>query len=309
MQGNREKRDTKEKLHPRNKHRERYNFRELCKSSPELTAFVKRNEYGDESIDFFNPAAVKILNAALLKYFYKIEYWEIPGNYLTPPVPGRADYIHYLADLLSENNRGEIPTGKKIKGLDIGTGANCIYPVIGVAAYGWSFVGTDIDTAAIDAAAKIVALNSVLKGKVDLRLQQNKNHIFSGILTENERFDFTICNPPFHASADEAQAGTIRKLRNLKRKNVKRATLNFGGQSNELWCEGGEVQFITNMIRESKQFRDSCLWFTTLVSKESNLTGFYKTLKSVGAAKVKTIPMGQGNKTSRLLAWSFSRWL
>jgi 23S rRNA (adenine1618-N6)-methyltransferase len=224
-------------------------------------------------------------------------------------VPGRADYIHYLADLLSENNRGEIPTGKKIKGLDIGTGANCIYPVIGVAAYGWSFVGTDIDTAAIDAAAKIVALNSVLKGKVDLRLQQNKNHIFSGILTENERFDFTICNPPFHASADEAQAGTIRKLRNLKRKNVKRATLNFGGQSNELWCEGGEVQFITNMIRESKQFRDSCLWFTTLVSKESNLTGFYKTLKSVGAAKVKTIPMGQGNKTSRLLAWSFSRWL
>ena len=309
MQGNREKRDTKEKLHPRNKHRERYNFRELCKSSPELTAFVKRNEYGDESIDFFNPAAVKILNAALLKYFYKIEYWEIPGNYLTPPVPGRADYIHYLADLLSENNRGKIPTGKKIKGLDIGTGANCIYPVIGVAAYGWSFVGTDIDTAAIDAAAKIVALNSVLKGKVDLRLQQNKNHIFSGILTENERFDFTICNPPFHASADEAQAGTIRKLRNLKRKNVKRATLNFGGQSNELWCEGGEVQFITNMIRESKQFRDSCLWFTTLVSKESNLTGFYKTLKSVGAAKVKTIPMGQGNKTSRLLAWSFSRRL
>ncbi len=305
MQSPRKNKESKEKLHPRNKHRERYDFQELCKSSPGLNAFVKRNAYGNESVDFFNPAAVKMLNAALLKHFYKIEYWEIPDNYLTPPVPGRADYIHYLADLLSENNRGKISGGNKIKGLDIGTGANCIYPAIGVAEYDWSFVGTDIDAEAIDVASKIVALNPVLKENVELRLQKNKKYIFSGIIKENEKFDFTICNPPFHASPDEAKVGTMRKLRNLKGKNVKRATLNFGGQSNELWCEGGEVQFVTNMILESKRFSNSCVWFSTLVSKASNLNGYYKTLKKVGATGVKTIPMGQGNKISRVLAWSF----
>ena len=91
---------SKTNLHPRNKHREAYDFQYLRKVLPELGEFVKVNEYGNESIDFFNPEAVKALNFALLKYFYKIENWGIPPNYLCPPIPGRADYIHYLADII-----------------------------------------------------------------------------------------------------------------------------------------------------------------------------------------------------------------
>lgn len=299
MQSN--KKDTKAKLHPRNRHREQYNFNELCHVCPELYRFVTKNKYGNESIDYFNRAAVKMLNCALLKKFYKVDFWNIPDNYLAPPVPGRADYIHYLADLL---NKAE--SRKNYRGLDIGVGANCIYPIIGVAEYGWSFVGTDIDTGALESAGKIIASNSFLAQKTELRLQENRQHIFSGIIREKERFDFTICNPPFHTSADEAEAGSVRKLRNLKKEKVTRATLNFGGKSNELWCDGGEVKFITNMIKESKQFYNSCRWFTTLVSKEANLKSYYKILKRVEATEVKTIPMKQGNKVSRILAWSFS---
>ena len=158
----------KSSLHPRNKHRERYDFKQLIDSCPELGQFVKLNNYKDESIDFFNPEAVKMLNKALLKHYYGIDNWDIPKNYLCPPIPGRADYIHHIADLLGSNNsefqRNKIPTGNKIKCLDIGVGANCVYPIIGNKEYGWSFVGTDIDPVSIESANKIIEMNPFLKG-------------------------------------------------------------------------------------------------------------------------------------------------
>jgi 23S rRNA (adenine1618-N6)-methyltransferase len=292
-------------LHPRNKHRERYNFKQLVDTSPALASFVKLNKYNDESIDFFDPEAVKMLNRALLKHYYNISRWDIPENYLCPPIPGRADYIHYAADLLSSKNNGIIPRGSKIKCLDIGTGANCIYPIIGINEYDWSFTGCDIDPVAIEAVNKIIELNPFLKSKIELRLQTKGTNIFKGIIQKNERFDLTVCNPPFHASAAEARTGTIKKLNNLKRRKITKPVLNFGGSNNELWYEGGLERFVQNMISESKQFADSCFWFTALISKSDYLENIYESLKKAGAVEVKTIPMGQGNKISRIMAWTF----
>lgn len=292
-------------LHPRNKHRERYDFNLLIGTCPELAPYVKPNTYDDLSIDFFNPLAVKTLNKALLKQYYGIAHWDIPENYLCPPIPGRADYIHHAADLLTQNNNGKIPTGNKIKVLDIGVGANCIYPLIGNKEYSWSFVGSDIDPLAIQSANKIIEMNPSLKGHIELRFQKNPADIFRGIIQKDETFDLTICNPPFHASLQEARTGTLRKLNNLKQKRVTKPTLNFGGQNNELWCEGGERKFVQDMILESKEFSNSCQWFSTLVAKSANLESIYYTLKKVDAREVKTIPMGQGNKISRIVAWTF----
>ncbi|MBK9248717.1 MAG: 23S rRNA (adenine(1618)-N(6))-methyltransferase RlmF [Ignavibacteria bacterium] len=295
----------KSNLHPRNRHRTRYNFKELIRSSPELGQYVRLNEYDDESIDFSNAEAVLVLNRALLKHFYKINYWEIPTDYLCPPIPGRADYLHYIADILALTNGGIVPTGSQIKCLDIGTGANCIYPIIGHREYGWSFIGSDIDQVALSSASEIIEKNSNLKGKIELRLQKNANDIFHGIIQQDERFTLTICNPPFHASFEEAQAGTLRKLSNLHQKRITKPTLNFGGQNNELWCAGGEENFIKIMINQSKDFAESCVWFSTLVAKQVHLKSIYKTLKKVGAIEVKTIPMNQGNKSTRIVAWTF----
>jgi 23S rRNA (adenine1618-N6)-methyltransferase len=295
----------KTKLHPRNKHRERYDFKQLISTLPELKKFVKLNEYGDESVDFFDPKAVKTLNQALLKQYYNITDWNIPQNYLCPPIPGRADYMHYAADLLGEMNDGNIPTGEKIKCLDIGVGANCVYPLIGNKEYGWNFIGTEIDAVAFDSANKIIELNPQLKGKIEIRLQNNPKDILYGVLKKDERIDLSICNPPFHASIEEAQAGTLRKLSNLKGKKVTEASLNFGGQNNELWCKGGEIGFVRDMIRQSKQFSESVFWFTTLISKQSNLNSVYQELEKANAYDVKTIPMAQGNKNNRIVAWTF----
>lgn len=294
-------------LHPRNRHQGQYHFPDLIRSLPALAPFVHRNQFGTESIDFSNPEAVMMLNKALLKHYYDITEWSIPAGYLCPPVPGRADYIHYVADLLAGSNHGVIPTGPSIKCLDIGVGANCIYPIIGVKEYGWSFVGTDVEKEALQSASQIVSANPSLKEKVELRWQKHASDIFKGVVQAGERFDVTLCNPPFHASWQEAQQGTLRKLSNLNRQRVTQPVLNFGGQNRELWCEGGEIEFIRKMILQSRLVARQCRWFTTLVAKSAHLPSIEEMLKKAAVSEVKIIPMRQGNKISRLVAWRWSR--
>jgi len=295
----------KTSLHERNLHRERYDFKLLTGSYKDLSKYIFINPYGDESIDFANPDAVKALNKALLKHFYGISFWDIPAGYLCPPIPGRADYIHYIADLLASVNGGKFPVGKAIKVLDIGVGANCVYPIVGYREYGWSFTGSDIDPVSVDSARKIVDKNPSLGGAVTIRLQSSSQHIFEGIIQPGEFFDVTICNPPFHASQAEAQAGTKRKLNNLGIKKGDKPVLNFGGQNAELWCEGGEETFVKQMIQESAQMSSQCFWFTSLISKKTTLPGVYAELKKVNAVDVRTIEMAQGQKVSRFVAWTF----
>lgn len=295
----------KSELHPRNKHRERYNFKELIGSCPKLAPFVQLNKFDDLSIDFFDPDAVLMLNKALLKHFYGVDHWNIPEGYLCPPIPGRADYMHYIADLLASRNNGVIPIGNRIKGFDVGVGASCIYPIIGNKEYGWSFVGSDNEPEAINSASQIIEANKGLKENIELRLQPNSSNIFKGIVAANEQFDFSICNPPFHSSYEEAREGNLRKLSNLHRKSINETSRNFGGKNRELWCDGGEEKFAQRIIEQSKQIANSCFWFSTLVSKQSHLDKIHKALYINEAVEVKTIAMSQGNKASRIVAWTF----
>ena len=292
-------------LHPRNKHRFGYDFKQLIQCCPNLNDFVFINQYETQTIDFSNAEAVKLLNKVLLISEYDIVNWDIPSDYLCPPIPGRADYIHYIADLLTESNNGILPEGDTIQGLDIGIGANCIYPIIGNTTYGWSFVGSDIDEKALQNCKVIIGQNEKLIDFISLQLQLESRFIFKSIITTEDRFAFTICNPPFHASALEAAKANIRKTNNLENIKSNQTLLNFGGQNMELWCDGGEIRFLTQMVYESAKFPMNCFWFTTLVSKKENLKSIYKTLQKVNAVTVKTIEMAQGQKTSRFVAWTF----
>lgn len=293
------------RLHARNRNRDRYDLDALLISNPELKGYMKPNHFGDNSIDFSSPAAVKLLNKSLLNHYYGIANWDFPDENLCPPIPGRADYLHYIADLLAENNFGVIPKGETIICLDIGVGASCIYPIIGVTEFDWNFIGSDIDPKSIESAQHIVDANRSLKNKITFRLQKNPTAVFREIMGDLEKIDLTICNPPFHASLEVAEKGTLRKIKNLSGKTVKTPELNFAGNGNELVCDGGEFQFIQNMISDSKIVAKNCYWFSTLVSKVSNLKGIYKLLEKNGAIQVKTLPMGTGNKSSRIVAWTF----
>lgn len=295
----------KNTLHPRSLHQGRYNLSELAKDFSELSQYIFKNKHDIVTVDFSDPKAVFSLNKALLVHHYKIKYWEIPTGYLCPPVPGRADYLHYIGDLLAEGNGGEVPTGKQVKGLDIGTGASAIYPMLGNRLFEWSFLATETDTVALKSAHQNVEENQAVLKNVEVIQQMNTKKKFEGVINEGDKFDFTMSNPPFHASPDEAVQATQRKIRNLGNKKKGKATRNFGGRAHELWTEGGELKFIQSMILESRKYADNCNWFTSLVSKKANLPILEKVLAQVSAKKQRVIEMGQGQKQSRILCWGW----
>ena len=292
-----EKSKIKTNLHPKNKNREQYKIEELLLVIPELKDHIKKNKLGEDSIHFSDPVAIKLLNKALLSHYYGIQKWEFPDTNLCPPIPGRADYIHYMSDLLNKNDN--------ITCLDIGVGASCIYPILGVSEYNWNFIASEVNTEAITIAKKIIKDNPSLKGKVKFRIQKDENNIFKGIIKPKDKIDLSICNPPFHSSKKEALKGSMRKIRNLSGERSKKIQLNFSGVANELVYKGGEYQFIKNMIEESVLYSNNCLWFTTLVSKEKNLKSIYKLLEDIKAKEVKTLNIGTSNKKSRIVVWTF----
>ena len=289
-------------MHPRNRHRGRYDFSKLTESSPELKAFVVTTPRGEPSIDFADPAAVAALNRALLKSYYGVAHWEIPPGYLCPPVPGRADLLHRVAELLRAKD-GSYPRGASVRVLDVGVGADCIYPIIGHAEYGWTFAGSDVDPIALESAKRIVEANPNLKGAVELRLQASPERILEGIIRDDEKFEAAICNPPFHASLAEAEAASRRKWENLGRRAD--SGRNFGGQGRELWYPGGEAAFVRRMIEESARFKTNVRWFTALISKDESLPILQSAMRKAGATDRRTMAMEQGQKKSRLAAWTF----
>lgn len=293
-------------MHPRNRHQGRYDIPVLLARTPELGVFIRPNPAGEPTIDFADPAAVLMLNRALLRHTYGVDAWSIPPGYLCPPIPGRADYLHHLADLLAESKGGVVPRGPDVHVLDLGTGASVVYPIIGVAEYDWSFVATDVDATALSAAQANVVPNPRLAARVELRMQTSPDAIFKGVIRPGERFAACMCNPPFHASAAAAAAGTRRKVRALHGdQKARQPELNFGGRGHELWCRGGEVGFVRRMIQESVGIPHVCGWFTSLVAHRDSLPELERTLRRANA-KTRLIAMDQGQKKSRILAWSFA---
>lgn len=290
----------KSELHPRNKHNAGYDIDLLVSHNTTLKPFVTTTPRGDKSIDFTNAEAVKELNRSLLLSHYHIQYWDLPKGHLCPPIPGRVDYIHHVADLLF--GKGSIVKTSKIRGLDIGTGANLIYPILGHAEYNWRFVGSEVNTDSIQWAKQIIEKNPKLSDSIKVRRQKNASSILTGLMQSKEHFDFTVCNPPFHSSKEEAIKSNKTKSKKLKIKE----NLNFGGVNSELWCKGGEVTFINTLLMESEKYQSNILWFTCLVSKKASLDLLLPKFKANKRIKqFKIVEMAQGQKKSRFIAWTY----
>ena len=278
-------------LHPKNKHNKGYDFDFLVEKYPDLKPFVVE-KFDKQTIDFSNPKAVKEFNRALLFAHYGIKDWNFPDANLCPPIPGRVDYIHHLADLIGNETN--------VKILDIGTGASCIYPLLGVAEYNWDFIAIDIDLNSLDYAQDIIDDNN-LDTKIELRQQFKEEHILKGVLEENDSFTATMCNPPFYKSAEEARGANRRKTRNLGNNAVR----NFSGNNNELWYIGGEKAFLHTYLYESSLYPKVSKWFTSLVSNKDNVKSLEKSSKKLGVKEFIIIPMTQGNKVTRIVCWRF----
>lgn len=279
-------------MHSKNPYIEDYNFKQLVAQCPELGDYVFVNDHGNQTIKFSDNKAVKALNTALLKVDYGI-VWELPENNLCPPIPGRLDYLLHIADLIPK---------KELRLLDIGTGSNLIYPILGTCHFEWKCTASEVNPESLKNAQKIITNNPKLSG-IELRRQKFKNNIFEGIIESQDFFDVVVCNPPFYKNRTDAERRNQRKVKNLGLINEEQ--LNFGGLSNELWYKGGEEAFIKKMALESSTYKDQIQWFTALVSQKDNLKNIKRAINKTKPTVVKVVEMSQGNKISRFVAWTF----
>ena len=275
-------------MHLRNIHRYGYDFNKLTATHPELGKHLIENPSGDVTIDFSDSASILEFNTALLKHHYKVKYWRLPEGSLYPPIPGRADYIHHISDLVGRGEKN---------GLDIGCGASAIYPILGNNIYDWKMVGCDVADESVAFAKKNTSKNDA----IEIRHQVDKGNLFKNVIREGESYDFTMCNPPFYGSEEEAVKANLSKQRKLGTYEERR---NFAGHAHELWCNGGEALFIKRMIKESVAFKSQVGWFTCLLSRKQNLKKPLKQLEKLGA-ETKVVEMTTGNKQSRFVAWRF----
>ena len=264
-------------MHAQNPYCDRYELKRLASHHPQLLDHIVLNPSGEETIDFSNSTAVYELNKAMLLMDFKVDNYELPMGYLIPPIPGRLDYLLHLQAFFSK--QFNIDKNTKLRGLDIGAGANGIFCVLGSQHFNWTMVGSECDAKAVEIASANMQHTKTLKENIEIRHQENKSFLFKNTIHSNEQFDFTVCNPPFHTSKKEALKSALRKLDNLgHREHNQNVALNFEGQANELWCNGGEALFIKRLIKESVGYKNQVKVFSTLVSKSASLTPIKKQL-------------------------------
>lgn len=293
-------------MHPKNRYSSPHDFPALARIVPDLRNQFVTTPDGRISLDFTQPQTVRLLNKALLLRDFGLKHWDIPPGNLCPGVPGRLDYVHVIADLLNNKKGARTQVQRKVEkqgivGLDVGTGASLIYPILGVKEYAWRFVGTDVDESSLKVAAAIAKFNPGLSKSIIIRKQPDKRAIFRNVILPHESFAFTMCNPPFFDSPEEAGNAARRKWEKLGQADS--PTLNFGGQANELWTPGGEPDFLRRMIHESVEFATQVGWFTTLVSKKGYLKIAEIEFSRYGITEWEVINIGQGGKKRRILAW------
>lgn len=281
-------------MHPRNIYKTPPDFKSLALEFPDFCKYLKQDITGKVTFNFKDVNALRTLSTILLKKDFGLDV-DIPTNKLIPTIPLRLNYLLWIEDLLSIINSKE-----NIYGIDIGTGASCVYPLIGAKKFGWYMIGTDIDEDSIIDARSNVARNS-LDNQIQL-LKVSGNTIFEEINIDNSEkiYDFCMCNPPFFSTPQELNP--FFKSRKTSRPIPKNA---FCASINEVVINGGEIEFISKIIEESVKFKNKIKIFTTMVGHKNSLPHLKSKLRNVDVTSFKQTEFCQGHTTRWGLAWTF----
>ena len=295
---------------------DRVDFEVLAQHDAAFRQHLTHDAHGKPRIDWNKPEALKALTAATLHYRFQIR-WDIPLGTLCPPVPNRAAYLRWIDRLLQISPRP--PKAGPVRGIDIGTGASCIYPLLGTAMFGYHFLATDTNAQSLEWAQKNIASNK-WEDRIATRLQSQSGDILAGLLGEGDRYDFVVCNPPFfdYAEAPEpappAAAGAEPPdtdpmplaggcgTGNPCAPRRDRTTLL---QRNEHATEGGEVAFVGRMITESAQLQDRITWYTTMLGRKQSLTALRARLQADRSVSIRCTTICHGKTTRWLLGWTY----
>ncbi|KAF8591744.1 hypothetical protein K439DRAFT_1401880 [Ramaria rubella] len=292
-------------MHPRNPYKDSIDFYSLADLFPLLKPYVSLSSSGKYSIDFKDPDAQRTLTQALLKRDFNLTL-TLPDHRLCPPVPNRLNYILWIQDILSTFQNSA--SNQAIKGLDIGTGASAIYPLLACSLPNtreWTFVGTEIDSLSASYAHRNVEINN-LQSRITIWPIQSPLDVTadSAILTPltqdpESRFDFTMCNPPFYGSASEIKDSAKAKV--LPPNAV------CTGAETEMITPGGETAFVLQMLHESarRDVQGRCRWFTSMLGKLSSVGEIVSQLRKMNIDNYGLSQFTQGTTRRWAVAWSF----
>ncbi|KAK2714144.1 U6 small nuclear RNA (adenine-(43)-N(6))-methyltransferase-like isoform X2 [Artemia franciscana] len=241
---------------------------------------------GKATLDFKDQEAVACLTSSLLFRDFQLRVHLPPGR-LIPTLPLRLNYLLWIEDLISLL---PVEYHENVCGVDIGTGASCIYPLIGSKKFGWKFLATEIDAENFEYARKQVQDN-YLEDYIKV-IKVNGVESLRNIVG-NQSFTFTMCNPPFYAEDNEKQKNNRPSPRH-----------DYGGQEMEVAVEGGEVSFVKKIVEESKFLRDQILIFTTMLGHKVSVKPVKRLCEAAGAS-VCTTEFCQGRTMRWGVAWTF----
>ncbi|KAI8970275.1 hypothetical protein BDF20DRAFT_916102 [Mycotypha africana] len=281
-------------MHSRNIYIVEPDFKKLAEEFEAFKPFVKTTSQGRSFIDFKDPKAVKQLCVCLMRKDFNIDI-DFPLDTLCPAVPNRLNYILWLEDLLNDT----LTLGEKkneIRGIDIGVGASCIYPLLGCAQnQNWTFLGTEIDARSVEYALKNIKSNN-LQDRISIKYNEDPNKIF--LIEDNQiHYAFSMCNPPFYSSQEEVDEG----LTNKQSKPYAVCT----GSENEMITQGGELSFIKTMIDESLHLKKRIRWYTSMIGLKSTIRPLIRYLTAKGISNHFVTSFTQGKTTRWGIAWSF----
>ena len=268
-------------------------FLTLIKEFPELKKYIlKQNEDNEEEFqfDWSNNELSLLMDKSILNYYFNIKYYDIPKGFLIPPIPSRINYINLINSIITKLIK-DIDI-KNIIGIDIGTGANIIYPILGYSIYKWKFICTEINNEAYNNAKLILQKNN-LENNINIIKQNNKDNIFISILNRENKYIFSMCNPPYYNYENEI------KLEDKKRDNE----YNF----DEIYYKNGEYGFFQRYFEESICYKNNVFLYTILIGKKINAENIYDKLSSYNDI-IKIYNMQKiltGNNVRYIIYWSF----
>ncbi|KAM5354242.1 hypothetical protein ACJ41O_000892 [Fusarium nematophilum] len=280
-------------------------FKQLALQDPDFARL-----WNQHKTDFFNdPECVMQLTKTLLKLDFGLKI-ELPHDRLCPPVTNRHNYLLWIKSLMDTTSY-EKP-GRKLVGLDIGTGASCIYPLLGCTQRPWSFIATgqissapltkrykltrpDIDAKSLEYAQKNISLNN-LQHRITLLSRNPTDALIP--LDEDSKIDFTMTNPPFY----ESELEMVKSAEQKSRPPFTACT----GSKTEMITPGGEASFVDRILRESLSLRGRVQWYTAMFGFLSSLVDFVGKLREHGVDNYAVTELVQGSKTRRwVVGWSF----
>ncbi|GAA5903103.1 uncharacterized protein JCM6883_002698 [Sporobolomyces salmoneus] len=307
-------------------------FKELANVVPEFESHLVESSKGKWTIDWKNDESVRCLTQALLKRDFDLAL-ELPSDRLCPTVPSRLEYCLWVLKLSLLTIRPSLhEMNRRFIGIDIGTGASCIYPLLlnrllerlqptlsgslsssvstadestGQSHFDCKILATEINDESIAIARLNISKNlKDEEGKIEVCPAREEDHDLIGTSLLNTKLqpgklvDFVMCNPPFYASSEEIQLSALQK--ELEPFAVCTAA------NNELITTGGEVEFVKRMIEESIRIGPTRVrWFTSLIGKFSSISPLVAQLRQYQISNYQVHLLGNSGQTRRwILSWS-----